>query len=415
MSLKKICFDKSISQSFAILVATSLFVVGRFGFFDILGLKRLFEFLIFVPLGVFGPILILRAPNHWFNPFLLLPLIFLFVQVCVKWNGLFVADLVGTTLIVAIIVALGESFAEVLLRYTIRISTFFAFLGVIEFIVLLLKPSLVSEILLFYDGYSASTVPVIQNPLQLLGLADGTSYHLWGMAVTRLRSFTSEPSLLVGYFLVPGALGLTYRGKFASFGMLCIFFCICSLAGSVFVALCASAMIFFLLPVKNKCLFTYLPLAMLSIFIWILYNHFDELILLTKSTAGSYDFLDKTNSANMRFSYIREFIPKIITSPLGLTEELHQPLGLLINGMARGGIIGFVLTGIILLRLYTMMAGLLVSEHVRLLQKIGLCVIYGSLLMGILYLDNCFAQMYGFTLLLLIHYRLQKLTMELAE
>jgi hypothetical protein len=415
MQLKNFKVDKSLYQSFAVLIAISLFVVGRFGFFDILGLKRLLEVLIFVPLGFFGPLLILRSPNRWFNPFLLLPCSFLLVQISWDWDALIIADLAGSILIVAIIIALGESFSELLLRYTIRISTFFATLGIIEFIILILKPSLVSQILLFYDNYSGSTVPVIQNGLQLLGLADGTSYHLWGMAVTRLRSFTSEPSLLVGYFLVPGALGLTYRGKFAFFGMICIFFCICSLAGSVFVAICSSALIFMMLPIKNQRLFTYLPLLMLAIFIWILYTHYDELILLTKSTAGGYDFLDKTNSANMRFSYIREFIPKIIASPFGLTEELHQPLGLLIGGMARGGLIGLIVTFIILLRLYTSLAILLVSKQLRTLQKMGLCLIYGSLLTGILYLDNCFAQMYGFTLLLIIYNRLQKMQVDLEN
>jgi hypothetical protein len=174
----------------------------------------------------------------------------------------------------------------------------------------------------------------------------------------------------------------------------------------VFVAICASLFAFMLLPIKNQRLFTYLPFVMLAIFIWILYTHFSELILLTKSTAGNYDFLDKTNSANMRFSYIREFIPKVIVAPFGLTEEIHQPLGLLIGGLARGGVIGLVLTCIIMLKLYSTLAYLLVSERLRILQKMGLCLIYGSLLTGILYLDNCFAQMYGFTLLLLIYNRL---------
>ncbi|MES2218857.1 MAG: hypothetical protein V4501_10660 [Pseudomonadota bacterium] len=415
MYLKNLKSSKTLYQGLAVLIATAMFVVGRFGFFDILGLKRLLEILIFVPVVFFGTLLILRSPNQWLNPFFLLPCSCLLVLLSWDWDLLFIADLGGSILIVAIIITLGEKFSELLLRYTIRIATFFACLGIVEFIIMLLKPSLVSQILLFYDNYSGSNVPVIQNAWQLLGLADGTSYHLWGMAVTRLRSFTSEPSLLVGYFLVPGALGLTYQGKFAKYGMICIFFCICSLAGSVFVALCSSAFIFMLLPVKNQRLFTYLPFFMLTVFIWILYTHFNELILLTKSTAGGYDFLDKTNSANMRFSYIREYIPKVIEAPFGLTEEIHQPLGLLIGGLARGGIIGLILTIIILLKLYSSLAFLLVNQHLRLLQKIGLCIIYGSLLAGILYLDNCFVQMYGFTLLVLIYNRLIKLRQEVSS
>jgi hypothetical protein len=401
--------NKTLYQGAAVLIALTLFVVGRFGFFDILGLKRLFEVMLLIPLGCLGILMILRIPNQWFNPFLLLPFSYLVVQVCWDWNTLLIADLINSLLIIGIIIALGNKFSDLLLRYLIRLATFFACLGIIEFVILLLKPSLVSQILLFYDNYSGSTVPVIQNALQLLGLSDGTSYHLWGMSVTRLRSFTSEPSLLVGYFLVPGALGLTYGGKYAFFGMLCIFFCICSLAGSVFVALCFSGVAFLMIVVKSRRLYILFPFLMLAFFVYILYTHYNELILMTKSTAGNYDFLDKTNSANMRFSYIREFIPKAFSSPLGLAEEIHQPLGLLIGAMAKGGLIGLIVTLVILIKLFSSLAYLLVSQYMHIMQKLGLTIVYGALVTGILYLDNCFVQLYGFTLLLLIYNRLVQL------
>jgi hypothetical protein len=407
--------NQNLFQSIAVLIALSLFVVGRFGFFDILGLKRLFELLIFVPLSFFGILIGLRAPKKLLNPFFLLPCSFLLVQLSWNWDPLLIADLFSSILIVALILTLGENFSDLLLRYIIRIATFFAVLGIIEFLIMLLKPTLAGQILLFYDNYSGSNVPVIQNGWQLLGLADGTSYHLWGMAVTRLRSFTSEPSLLVGYFLVPGALGLTYQRKYPLLGMICIFFCVCSLAGSVFVAMAFSVMIFCLLMMKSSRLYILLPFFMLAIFVWILDTHYGDLILMTKTTGGSYDFLDKTHSAEMRFSYIRDFIPKVLASPFGLTEEIHQPLGLIVGAMARGGVIGLVLIMLILLKLYSRLAFLLVSKYLHTLQKIGLSIVYGSFLAGVLYLDNCFAQTYGFALIILTYNRLQKLQADVVE
>jgi hypothetical protein len=407
--------NKTLYQGAAMLIALTLFVVGRFGFFDILGLKRLVEIMLLLPLGGLGILLLLRIPNQWLNPFLLLPFSYLVVQAVMNWNTLLIADLINSLLIIGTIIALGANFSDLLLRYLIRFATFFAVLGIIEFVILLLKPSLVSQILLFYDNYSGSTVPVIQNALQLLGLSDGTSYHLWGMSVTRLRSFTSEPSLLVGYLLVPGALGLTYRGKFAFFGVICITFCICSLAGSVFVALCFSGLAFFMTFIRSRRLFIIFPFLILTLFIYILFTHFSELILLTKSSAGSYDFLDKTNSANMRFSYIREFIPKAFSSPFGVSEEIFQPLGLLVGGMAKGGYIGFFITLLILMKLFSSLAVLLVSNWLRIGQKIGLSIIYGALVTGILYLDNCFVQLYGFTLLLLVYNRLRQIQFQIKQ
>jgi hypothetical protein len=404
--------NRSIYQGFAILIAFSLFVVGRFGFFDILGLKRLFETLIFVPIGLLGTLLILRMPNQWANPFFLLPISYLIVHVCWDWDPLIVADLTGSILIIGIILKLGINFSDLLFRCLLHFATFFAILGIIEFIILLIDPSLVSQILLFYDNYSGSTSPVIQNAMQLLGLADGTSYHLWGMSVTRLRSFTSEPSLLVGYFLVPGALGLTYRGKYIVFGMICIAFSVCSLSGSVFVTFCFSAIACGLLLFKRRKLFTLFPFVALMFFILILYTHYNELILLTKSTAGNYDFLDKTNSANMRFSYIRDFIPKVFSSPFGLAEEIHQPLGMLVGGIAKGGIIGLIVTFLVLYKIFSCLASLLVNPNLHRVPKFGLTIVYGALVTGVLYLDNCFVQLYGFTLLLLIYNRLRQLQYE---
>lgn len=394
----------------AICIALSIYVAGRFGFFDILGLKRLFELLLFTTIGFLGILSIVLFPRLCLDPFFLLPLSYFIFQFYWNPDPLILGDLSISIMVVGTLLAFGPKFSDLVLRYAIRIATFFAILGIIEFCILLRYPSLVSHILLFYDYYSGSTLPLIENFLQILGLSDGTSYHLWGMSVTRLRSFASEPSLLVGYFLVPGALALTYERKFIWCGIACIFFCICSFAGSVYAALGFSSVSMLLLIIKKRNVFLLVPFIILIVFIWVLNYHFDELILLSKVMGGDYDFFDKTNSANLRFSYIRDFIPKILSSPFGLEEELHQPLGLLLGSAAHGGIFGFILICIILFKLYTNLGFLLIKNNLHKLQKIGLLIIYGSLITGILYLDNCFIQINGFTLLLLTYNRLSKFT-----
>lgn len=220
--------SQALYQITAIFIALSLFTVGRFGFFDILGLKRVIEILLLIPLCFLGFLSLLIYQSKWYNPFFLLPCSYLIVQILWNWDILEIVDLSASILVISITLTLGKNFSATLLRYLIKIATFFALLGIIEFLILLFNPALAKQILLFYDYYSGSTVPVIENFPQLLGLADGTSFNLWGMSVTRLRSFTSEPSLLVGYFLVPGALALTFRGKFSIYGIICILFCILS-------------------------------------------------------------------------------------------------------------------------------------------------------------------------------------------
>lgn len=393
-------------QMVAITMAIALFVAGRFGFFDILGAKRIFEILLFIPVGLLGFLLICMVPNIWLQPFFLLPLFYFIFQLYFNPDALMLADLCMATLFCGTILILGARFADLVLRYAIIIATIFATLGIIEFFILMIDPSLVSKILIFYDYYSGSNYPVIENAMQILGLADGTSYHLWGMSVTRLRSFASEPSLLVGYFLVPGALALTYRNVFSIFGIICILFCVLSLAGSVYAALACAILSSFFMLLRKRHLTTLLPFLLLGLFIWILYSHYTDLILLARRSGNDYDFLDKTNSANVRFSYIRDFIPKVIESPFGVDEEIHQPLGLLIGSAARAGIIGFILAVILLMKMYNVIDRLLMSKALSMLQELGLLIVYGALTMGLIYLDNCFIQLYGFTLLLLTYSRL---------
>lgn len=388
------------------IIALSVFVAGRFGFFDILGLKRVFEFTLFLPITLLGLTFLIIKPKVWINPFFLLPLSYLIFQSYYNPDLLALADLTVATLIVVIILSLGPAFSDLLLRSTIAIAAFFASLGIIEFFILLFNPKWVSLILLFYDDYSGSTVPLIENALQLLGLSDGTAYHLFGMAVTRLRSFASEPSLLVGYFLVPGALGITYRGKYAILGLLCIAFAVLSLAGSVFAAVFLSCLSLIFLSFKGRYLAIIFPFLVLLFFLWVLNNHYNDLIFMAKTLGGDVDFLDKTNSANVRFSYIRDYTPKIFATPFGLSEEIHQPLGLIVGSAARGGYFGFVVVLIILIQFYLRIGYLLSRDYLKQIERFGLYLIYGSLIAAILYLDNCFIQIYGFTLLVLIRNRL---------
>ena len=393
----------------ALFIAMSLFVVGRFGFFDILGLKRFMEILLFIPIAIIGILVILRFPRVFTQPIFLLSLSFFVFQLLMQPNILDLADMSLATLIVGTILSLKEFYADLILRYTIKIATLFALLGLIEFFILLIEPSLVNSILLFYTTYSGSPVPVIENMMQLLGLSDGTSYHLWGMAVTRLRSFASEPSLLVGYFLVPGALSLTYEGKYYIYGLICIAFAMCSLSGSVYVSLAfAMFCIIFMLFRMQRTLVIF-PFIIYLVFIWLLYTHFNDFILLSKSDGQSYDFFDKTNSANIRFSYIRDYIPQVLTTPFGTTEIITQPLGYIIRAIASSGFIGGVLSTIIILNFFKNLGKLIMSNALGFRKKVGLLIIYGSLIAGLLYLDNCFIQIYGFTLMTLIWMRLQKL------
>lgn len=391
----------------ALLITLSLFVAGKFGLSDLLGLKHLFEGIFFIPLGLLGFFIIAGNNRVWKDQLFLLPFFYLVFQF--YWHStdvLTIGDLSITVLVVGMLSNMEEDFSEIILGCTILTATFFATLGIIEFVLVFMDPTLIPETIGWTDG----SEPVLTYAIQLLGFSDGTFYHIFGTPITRLMSFVTEPSLLLIYFLIPGALALTYKNKYKWCGFVCIFFSICSLSGSILISIFFAVLSYLLVRLKSARAFAWVPFAALIVFGLVLFHYYSDLIDMAGNLGYQGDFLGKANSANQRFSYIKDHIFLILVAPFGIDETINGCLGFVLAAGAQCGVIGIILAISILVKIYYKTGYILIQKESNAIMKTGLLIIYGSLISIMLYTDYGFNKLFGFTLLFLINNRLSVLT-----
>lgn len=398
----------------ALLVAILVYSMGRFGFLDILGIKRPIEVALLIPLVGMGAFSIVNSGRAWKSPLFLLPLIFLAGEILLRGNLLAIADLLVATLLTGSIISLREDFAEKVLRCIIIISGIFALLGILQFFILYSDPSLITHVLLFYDGYSGSDTVMIQHPLSLLGLATGEEYTLFGQHVTRLRSFTSEPSLIVAYFTLPGALAFTYRGRIRLCGWIILVFSLISMAGTVFMSVVFSIIVFIAFRVKSRLLHKFLPFFLMGFLIlWLEVFNLDFILHIIRYLAGIANFLDKIRSATVRFGFIMDTFHAVIEDPLGVRQDITGAAGLILRSMAQSGFPGLIIMSALLISLFDKISRLYCFGGLDRGQKIGLIMLYGVFTTASIFSDYGFVCAYGFTIITLAYYRLLK--MESAE
>jgi hypothetical protein len=188
-------------------------------------------------------------------------------------------------------------------------------------------------------------LPASFHPLMLFGLLSPEILDVFGLYVPRMRSFTSEPSLLVAFFLLPAALGLLLnerRWAMAS-GML-IVFCLSSFSGSVQVSIAFSliyviASFFF----ATRFVFISLPLLSAIIIIFLFVTTGGEWFVIFDTTLGnssSAGFLSKGNSLVVRGQGIVDGFQEAIRSPLGTAWQRTLPLPIILSAMLSAGWLG---------------------------------------------------------------------------
>jgi len=291
------------------------------------------------------------------------------------------ADLAAATLLVGIIVTLERRFLSKVLRILICIAGIFALLGVIEFFILYFNPSLVPDVLLFYQDYYLSNEVMLNNPLSLLGLATGQSYHLFGREITRLRSFASEPSLLILYFMVPGALAFTYRNRIHLWDYPILLFCVLFLSGSVFLALIFSLMSLIVLPFgkwypRVSATFPFLLFIAFLLFL----NAFGVQLFISiiNFLSGHLDFLEKKRSFTFRANAIVTYVDLALKNPLGYREALTMPAGFLISSVLKSSVFGMIIAAVVFVKIFFLTGKLFNEKGLYFKQRLAFPLIYGA-------------------------------------
>jgi hypothetical protein len=349
--------DLSSNKAMIIVIALYAYSMGAWGFWDLLGIKKTVIGLLTVVFSSLFPFYCrkLKKDNLMYFLFLLTTLA---CALIFNYYYLFIFSLIVALLIVIVINNLSMQQVFVLSRYLTNITFFFAVLHIVLFIVLLISQSSPLIKSLFIDSADYTewhfSAP---NSLALLGLTDGSMYHIGKLIVPRGRGFATEPSLLFFFYLFPAAISLFMRRKWNA--RIIIFAALISFSGTVFFVFVLTGVIYVGYRIlKNifkfswnryMVLFGMLLLLFMSFFVIkfskdFLISHVNTLGELTHIEAFS-----KGNSAITRINIIvdNSNVWNLLTAR---PEPCNLPAGLLISVLIESSIVGVIFLGVFLVK-----------------------------------------------------------------
>jgi len=412
--------SKRIFLSFCALIVACLFYsTGNFGFLNIFGVRRLFQF---VFLTIFSFSLITISPKKILNsikePVALLSVFTLLVSVVRFSKFIDVIDKAVAVFLICMIFSVGKSQYNRILMFIIYLSAIFASAALIQGILIWFRPEFIYHLGRPYLAESGAEKVTINHPIQYLGFADISSgYKILGHDLVRLCSFASEPAHLVYSFLIPALLGLTYSGKIRIASLIVmLFLLIFSGSGSVLLSLAlgiVSLGFFYLL--KSRPRFVGLLPFILALILFVNAVTMDIPYFATKVTQPFVGYQNvfsslasKYHSLSCRLSTIADNVKLFIRFPLGVPFERPGGIGggLLNVYIWKAGIFGLVFGIFPFYQIFKYCATIVNTNRKYLLP---IALLYGSLIQVIAFNGVGWYSTPGFMIVALVIRRLRTL------
>jgi len=233
----------------------------------------------------------------------------------------------------------------------------------------------------------------IKYPIHYLGFWASGRESLFGIELPRFYSFASEPSILTSTFLIPGLLGLTYRGVIKKISYLVLFFpIILAFAGTIYLSLAVGFIVFFSLLIfqfflNNK----FKPLILFGIIIVYVFSAYliiktdiFTIVNMMDVYLGQYShyssILGHESKPIARVISSQKAVGLLIAHPFGTSAELPISVtGLLLSYGLLFGFFGLMLCTII----FTIIIFKLIRAFyfkLGLVYKIGISLTIGTLI-----------------------------------
>ena len=216
-------------------VAVAVFVFGPFLLAQILGVRRVLELSLLVPISAAAAYQVWIRPRGLLNPLIAFAVVKLVMEIFWRSSFLYVSE--GCASVAGLIVVYGAGGRTVRTgaRVIVALATILATMGLVEWILLFIHPAWGTGIPFSPEG------PVqagFAHPITLLGLFIQQDWTFLGRPVVRLQSFAREPSLNLVFFCLPACLALYLGGRTArrDAGLMLVF-AVLSFSGSVYLSL----------------------------------------------------------------------------------------------------------------------------------------------------------------------------------
>jgi hypothetical protein len=187
------------------------YATGNFGFLNIFDARRPVQLILVLLLAPFGGVVLSR--REWLRDSLWwLTAVTLIAEIFVRRNTsvFFLFDRFTAVFVVALVLSLSGRFSEVLLSAVVTLCAVFSTMVVVQAIVVWLNPGVLRWFVLGFTTSTAGDPLTLGHPLEYLGFTSPGILTVFGHPFARFRSFTSEPSVIVGAFYAPGILALTF-------------------------------------------------------------------------------------------------------------------------------------------------------------------------------------------------------------
>ncbi len=376
----------------AITCGLLFFIMGKFGLAEHLGVKRFLQFAFFILLAPYSLVALYKKPNTILNIYVLFLLVMFITEML---HNTFINKLILIIFSLSAVIAIATSKSSFLYtgKTIVKLAYYFSLLACLHFIILLLFPEVEKYglIMMTEQGLERKDFHI----LSLLGFVTGEQHSFWGLNFTRIRSFASEPSLLLLFFYFPMCLSIVLSKKLFNKETVTIgVACLLSFSGSLYMAFVLSAAFFLIIKIlvrkkQEKSLVSGFIIA--SILFIIFFSLNNDAVNIFNSPSEINSAFDKNRSFTTRSNGIANSLNIALASPLGATQGSNLPGPIVLNTVVSAGWIGAAFIIIIIYRILKATNFFIVNNNYNFASRFG-----GSLLLGGLFVVSTFSD-YGMT------------------
>lgn len=399
-----------VSVTTVAIVASALliYVSQAFLLTEMLGIKRLSQAVLIIPIAVAACYYFVSRPGRLLDPLIGFALVKLVTEMALRGQASYILDSLASVFALMVLACAPEESFEAGVKFLVTFAGIMALMALIQWVMLFQDPSLAKFVIEVSDN--GAVLNTIDHPIALLALHGDQDYSLFGVPVVRMQSFAKEPSLNVLYFMLPACLAFLADSRSCRlWGIAMLAFCVLSLSGSVFLTLGFAGLMWISLFVTTiRFAIPYGILIFMGVFIFaVKYFGLEPLMDAFTYLAQYGDFLNKGASLTDRTGGAVLNTSAALASPFGSATLSDIPGPWLINSALAAGWLGVLMLIWFLSRIGRQLDTYYSNTRFLSWRRLGSLLLLGSLAMIVVFNDYQMGNYAGLILLAFIYRTIQ--------
>lgn len=400
----------AMSMATVAVVASALliYVSQAFLITEILGMKRVMQALLIVPIAVVACYYFVSRPGRFFDPLIGFSMIKLATEIALRGQLSYILDSLASVFALMVLACVPAQSFRTGAKFLVTFAGIMALMSLIQWAMIIEDPGLVKFVIEVSDD--GAIINTVEHPIAVLALHGDQDYTLLGRPVVRMQSFAKEPSLNVIYFMLPACLAFFLKSRLMRlWGGVILTYCVLSLSGSVFLSLAFSGvmwLLLFVIPVRFA-----LPYGMLGLmggFLFaVKYFGLEPLMNAFEYLSQYGDFFHKGASLTDRTGGAVLNMGAALGSPWGSATISDIPGPWLINSALAAGWLGVLSLILFLVGLGKQLDVFYANSRLRSTRALGVLLLLGALAMVVVFNDYQMGNYAGLILLAFIYRTIQ--------